>query len=262
MSGRLDRSYGHLVRVVAMRELLLRVRYPLSTLGVFVPYLVLFPVLFVGGTTVGGTVFDESLSGIIVGYFLWVLSTMAFVDISQLVENETQWGTLERHFITPFGFGAVLVVKSVIKLLFSVVLSVLLLVFMLGVTGQSLWIDPLTIVPILGFGLASVLGTGFAASGFTVLYPRTSNWLTLFTVFLLGLVAAPATGIGWFRVLPLVQASDMLQRAMGAGVRIWEFSPRALATLVLVGVFYLGFGYILFYRCQHRARRLGVLGDH
>ncbi len=49
----------------------------------------------------------DSIEGIIVGYFLWSLTVGAYQSISNDIGSEAQWGTLERHVITPLGFEPV-----------------------------------------------------------------------------------------------------------------------------------------------------------
>ena len=76
------------------------------------------------------------------------------------------------------------------------------------------------------------------------------------------LATGAALEIPWLKVLPLAHGSELLQRAMVDGVRLWECPPADLALLVAVAVGYLGFGYAVFRASTRRARRLGVLGDY
>jgi ABC-2 type transport system permease protein len=221
-----------------------------------------FVLIFYGGTSIGGPTFDRSLDGIVVGYFLWAMTTVSYRASANDITNEAQWGTLERHFMTPFGFGPVIFAKSVGTVLRSFIDSFVILLVMLLLTGTSLVIDVLTIIPITVFGLASVLGVGFAVGGVAVLYKQVGNWINLLQFGFIGLIAAPTFDVVWLKLLPLTQSSALLQRAMTDGVRIWEFDPIELTVLVLTTVFYLGFGYIVFYAAHRRARRLGVLGDY
>ncbi|OAQ54035.1 hypothetical protein HTG_00475 [Natrinema mahii] len=255
-------GYGHLIRAIVERELLVFVRYPINALGGVVTFLALFLVVFLGGREFGGQAFADSLEGIIIGYFLWMLATVALIDIGQEIGREAQWGTLERHFITPFGFGVVLLAKSVVKTVRVALLAGITLLVILLVTGERLRIDVLTVVPLVVLSLASVFGIGFALGGLSVLYKRIGDWIPLVQFAFVGLVAAPAAGIDWLHALPLVHGSDLLQRAMADGVRLWQFEARSLAALVATGVGYLVAGYAVFQSCQRRARRHGVLGDY
>ena len=255
-------TYYHLARAVLYREFLLFVRYPANAIGGIVVALFFFGVLFYGGTLLAGQALADSLSGIIVGYFLWTLAVGAYSSVSNDIGSEVQWGTLERHVTTPFGFAPVALLKGVAKVVRTFLTSAVVLGVMLVVTGTRLSLDPITVVVVAGLAITSVLGLGFAAGGVTVLYKRIGNWLNLLQFGFVVLVSAPVLDAPWTRVLPLAHGSALLQRAMVDGVRLWEFGLVDLALLVAVAVGYLAGGYVVFRYATRRARRLGVLGDY
>jgi ABC-2 type transport system permease protein len=211
---------------------------------------------------VAGQALTDSIEGIIVGYFLWTLSVGAYSSISNDIGSEVQWGTLERHVMSPFGFAPVALLKGVAKLVRTFLTSSFILAVMLVVTGTSLALPVGTVVTIAALSVVSVLGLGFAAGGITVLYKRVGNWLNLLQFGFIVLISAPAFDLGWTRFLPLAQGSALLQRAMLDGTRLWEFPLLDLAILVGTAAGYLGFGYLVFQYTTRRARRLGVLGDY
>ena len=255
-------GYYHLARAVLYREFLLFVRYPANAVGGIVVSLFFFGVLFYGGRMLAGRALTDSIEGIVVGYFLWTLSVGAYSAISNDIGSEVQWGTLERHVMTPFGFAPVALLKGAAKVVRTFLLSSVVLVVMLLVTGTDLRLHAFTIVVVATLSILSVLGLGFAAGGVTVLYKRVGNWLNLLQFGFIVLISAPALEIPWLKVLPLAHGSELLQRAMIDGDRLWEFPPADLALLVAVAVGYLGFGYAVFRASTRRARRLGVLGDY
>ncbi|MFB6251987.1 MAG: ABC transporter permease [Halobellus sp.] len=255
-------TYYHLARAVLYREYLIFVRYPANAIGGIVIGLIFFGFLFYGGRLIAGQAFTDSIEGLVVGYFLWSLSVGAYSSISNDIGSEVQWGTLERHVMTPFGFAPVALLKGVAKVVRTFLTSGILLAVMLLVTGSTLQLHLLTVVVIAGLSIVSVLGLGFAAGGVAVLYKRIGNWLNLLQFGFVGLISAPAFDLGWAKLLPLTHGSALLQRAMVDGVRLWEFDVRALALLISVAVGYLGLGYVVFRAATKRARRLGVLGDY
>ena len=255
-------GYAQLIRAVLYREYLIFVRYPANAVGGIVIALFFFGVLFYGGRMVAGQALTDSLEGIIVGYFLWTLSVGAYSSISNDIGSEVQWGTLERHVMTPFGFAPVALAKGIAKLVRTFLTSAFILVVMLLVTGTGLSLNLLTVVVVAGLTVVSVLGLGFAAGGITVLYKRVGNWLNLLQFGFIVLISAPALELGWARLLPLAHGSALLQRAMVQGTRLWEFSALDLGLLVGVAVAYLAGGYLVFQLATRRARRLGVLGDY
>ena len=255
-------TYYHLARAVLYREFLIFVRYPANAIGGIVVSLFFFGLLFYGGRLLAGQALTDSLEGIIVGYFLWTLSVGAYSSVSNDIGSEVQWGTLERHITTPFGFAPVALLKGVAKVVRTFLTSAVVLAVMLLLTGTWLSIDPLAVVVIAGLAITSVLGLGFAAGGVTVLYKRIGNWLNLLQFGFIVLISAPVFELPWTRVLPLAHGSALLQRAMVDGTRLWEFGPLELGLLVVVAVGYLAGGYLVFHYATRRARRLGVLGDY
>lgn len=255
-------GYRHLVSAVFRREVLIFLRYPANAAGLLLVNLLFFTILFVGGTMLAGQAMADSIEGIIVGYLLWMMATTSYQGVVRDVRSEASWGTLERHFITPFGFPMVMASKAVAKLVFTFIYATIILIAMLLITRTMLHIDLVTVVPIILFALGSVFGIGFAMAGITVLYKNISSWTGLVNFAIVGLVAAPVFELGWTAVLPLVQGSSMLQVAMRDGVRLWEFDPLHVLVLAVVGVGYLLIGYLVFHLCQHRARKLGTLGDY
>ena len=255
-------TYYHLARAVLYREYLIFVRYPANAIGGIVIALFFFGVLFYGGRIVAGQALEDSLEGIIVGYFLWTLSVGAYSAISNDLGSELQWGTLERHITTPFGFAPVALLKGVAKVVRTFLTSAIILAVMLLVSGTTLRLDPITVLVVAGLAITSVLGLGFAAGGITVLYKRIGNWLNLLQFGFIVLISAPVLDAPWTRVLPLAHGSALLQRAMVDGVRLWEFGLGDLGLLFAVAIGYLLGGYVVFHYATRRARRLGVLGDY
>ena len=255
-------SYYHLARAVLYREFLVFVRYPANAIGGIVIALFFFGVLFYGGRLLAGQALTDSIEGIVVGYFLWTLSVGAYSAVSNDIGSEVQWGTLERHITTPFGFAPVALLKGVAKVVRTFITSAVVLAVMLVLTGTRLNFAPVTVVVVAGLAITSVLGLGFAAGGVTVLYKRIGNWLNLLQFGFIVLISAPVLDAPWTRVLPLAHGSALLQRAMVDGVRLWEFGLVELGLLVAVAAGYLAGGYVVFHLATRRARRLGVLGDY
>jgi ABC-2 type transport system permease protein len=260
--GRRRAGYAQLAKAVLYREYLVFVRYPANAIGGIVVSVFFFGLLFYGGRMLAGRALTDSIEGIVVGYFLWTLSVGAYSAISNDIGSEVQWGTLERHVMTPFGFAPVALLKGVAKVVRTFVTSAVILGVMLVVTGTTLRLNVGTIVAISVLSIASVLGLGFAAGGITVLYKRVGSWLNLLQFGFIVLISAPAFDLGWTKFLPLALGSSMLQRAMIDGTRLWEFPLAEVAILVGVAVAYVGFGYLVFQYSTRRARRLGVLGDY
>lgn len=257
-----DRSILPLVGVVMYKQLLLLVRYPVNTLSRVVTLYIFFALIFYGGQAVAGPAITNTLDGIVVGFFLFTVAMAAYSGLSWNVTREAQWGTLERLFMSPLGFGTVMVVKTLVNVFMSFLWGFLLLALMLITTDTTLHLDPLTILPLGVLTVASVVGIGFTMAGLALVYKRIENAFQLLQFAFVGLIAAPVGGFPWLGLLPLAQGSYLTRRAMEGGVRLWEFAPAELAILVGTAVGYLLLGYYCFHRAQRRARRKGLLGHY
>jgi len=251
-----------LVRVVAYKKLLLLRRYPVNTLSQLVTLYLFFAVLFFGGQALAGPALADSLSGLIVGYMLWSMAIAAYGGLSWAVMREAQWGTLEQLYMSPYGFGTVMAVRTTVNVVESFVWGALILASMLVTTGETLALDPLTVVPLVVLTLAPVVGIGFVFGGLALVYKRIESMFQLVQFVLIGLIAAPVGLSPVIRYLPMAQGSHLLQRAMGEGVHIWEVPATDLVVLVGTGVGYLFAGYLVFLKASTVARKRGVLGHY
>lgn len=256
------RGYWYMLRTVVRFEFILMVRYPLNFVSRVVTFLVLFITIFVGGKLIGGPSFDNSVAGLLVGYYLWVMASMSHNGVANSIKAYADWGTLERHFTTPYGIWSVLLSLSLAKLIWTFVISTGILLVLMFVTGVWITVDLLTIGVLITPTIASAIGIGIAAGGFTILYKKIDSLLNLIGYVFIGLISAPAFDLGPTWLLPLAQGSALLQRTMTEGVRFWEFAPEALARLYVVAFGWFFIGFLVFTFAQRRARHLGVLGDY
>ena len=247
---------------VLRKEITTSLRYGINFLFGQVSFFLVFALIVEGGRRIGGASFGDRLGGIVVGYLVFFIAQLSFTEVAGTVTKEAQWGTLERLYLSPLGFGRVMWVTALAGLLFASVQVGGQLLLALLFTDQSLVLDLVTIVPITALGAASVLGVGFATGGAAVLYKRLENASTVFSFAVIGLISAPVERLPWLRLFPIVQANDMLGRAMRAGVRLWEFSPRSIGFLTVVGIGYLIAGYVVFRFFVRRARIRGTLGEY
>jgi ABC-2 type transport system permease protein len=255
-------SWLALLSVVARKKLILLVRYPLNTATQFLTLVALFGIIFFGGQAAVGPSITDSLGGIIVGLFIWSLAIVAFSGLSWNVTREAQWGTLERLFMSPHGFGPVMLTKMLVNVLMSFLWGATLLVVMMAVSGEWLTVDPLTVLPLGVLTLASVCGVGFLFAGLALLYKRIENAFQLVQWAFVGLIAAPAGTYPALKLLPISHGSYLLRRAMDDGVRLWEFAPTELGLLVATSTVYFIAGYYCLSRAHRRAREQGLMGQY
>jgi ABC-2 type transport system permease protein len=261
-------GYHVMLWSILYKRALLLIRYPVDTLVSIVSMYVFWAVIFFGGreaaTRMGNSpqALTPTLEGLIVGWFLWTMSTIAYAGLSQNVTEEASWGTLEQLYMSPYGFGSILASMVVANLVQSLIWGGAILTMMLLSTGQSLTVDLVTIIPVTVLTLFSVVGIGFVFAGFALVYKRIGNISQIMTFVIVGLIAAPAAEVSPMRFLPLVQGSSMLQEAMRQGTRLWQFTGFDFAILAGTAVFYSLVGYGIFILMTRRARRKGLMGHY
>jgi len=251
-----------LIRVVLHKQFLLLVRYPLNTASQFATIFAFFLVIFYSGRAVAGASLTDSLDGLIVGFFLWTMATVAYAGLSWNVTREAQWGTLERLFMSPHGFGRVMGVKTGVNILLSFLWGGVMLALMMAVTGRILAVDPLTVVPLLLLTLGSVVGIGFAFAGLALVFKRVENLFQLVQFAFVGLIAAPVGEIPALRLLPMSHGSYLTSQAMAEGIPLWGMPAWELGLLLATSISYLLAGYACFHLAQRRSRREGLLGQY
>lgn len=257
-----DGSWLHLLRAIVAKKAILLIRYPVNTFSMIASIYLIFAVIFFGGTAVAGQALTDSLSGIIIGFFLFTMTIVSYSGLSWAITREAQWGTLEQLYMSPYGFGRVMILKVCVDVAFSFMWGALILALMLLTTGRTVSFDVITILPIVVLTLASAVGIGFVFAGAAVLYKRIENAFQLVQYGFIGLIAAPVHEYPLLRFLPVSQGSALLQEAMREGTALWNLPTTDLGVLVLTAVVYAGAGYLVFLRATDRARRLGVMGQY
>jgi ABC-2 type transport system permease protein len=255
-------TLGTLLRAQAKKRLLMMYRYPVNTLSGLAMTFLFFGMIFFGGRAISGQALTDSLGGIIVGYFLWSMSMSAFSGLAWSVTRESQWGTLEQLYMSPFGYGRVMITGIVVGVAESFAWGAVTLAFMLAITGQSLHVPVETVVAFTILAVAPAVGIGFFFGGLALLFKRVENVFNIVQFVLLGLIAAPTVDVFWVRLLPISQGSYLLTRSMEMGMHLWEFPVGELALLVGTAVVYFGLGFAAFQLMARRARRQGLMGHY
>ena len=255
-------SYRTLLWAMAKKRALLMYRYPLNTFSGLAMTFLFFAMVFFGGQALSSRALTDSLGGIIVGYFLWSVALTSFSGLAWSVTRESQWGTLEQLYMSPFGYGRVMLAHITVRIVESFGWGAATLAFMLALTGESLHFPVETIVIITVLAIAPAIGLGFFFGGLALLYKRVENVFNVLQFVFLGLIASPSLDVFWVRLLPISQGSYLLAMSMQEGRRLWELPAGELALLVGTAVGYFAFGYGAFQWMSRRARRQGLMGQY
>lgn len=258
---------GTLLRMLLKRRFLITVRYRVNFIAQTVSTYLTFAVVFFGGRAAASRIvpvdqLGGTLAGLIVGWFLYVMSMSAFNGLSGMITSESRRGTLEQLYMSPYGFGRVMGCAIVTNVVFAVVFGLVVFTIALLTSGQTLSLNLLTVIAIVVCGLLSISGVGFGFGGLALIYKQIDSVTRLMQYVIILVIAAPLVDVPGARLLPLGQSSAMLQTAMRDGVRLWEFAPIDLGVLIAVAAGYLAVGYAVFHVCSRIARKRGVMGHY
>src|SRR4028118_998930 len=241
------------------------IRYPAEAIGGVVITTSVFYGLFLSARYIAGPSlqFGDRLDAIIVGYTLWSLVLFIMTDIAGGLQYESQTGTLEQLFLSPFGAPVVFVIRALASLILrlAVILSILLII--MALTGSRLEFPPMLLLPLLTV-LLGAYGLAFIMGSLALLLKRVQQILGIFQFALLFLMATPTeTWPGSLQVarwlLPMTSGAGLLRDVMARG----EALNLAGFTLALLnGIGYFTVGLMIFRFAEREAKRRGLLGGY
>ncbi len=239
-------------------------RYAFNTLSMLVSFYLVFLMVFWGARTfVGGSAqFGDTLAGIIVGFTVFYLTIYAYAELSWVLVQEAQQGTLEQLSMSPLGFGRVLLARIFAALAFRVGIMVVLLVAMMATTGRWLSFDLPTVIPLLVLTVASAQGLGFLMGGLAIVFKQIQAALGILQFLFFALIAAPVDTFPAVKYLPLAWGTDLLGRAMIDGTSLLGLPAADVALLVGNATVYFGGGFAVFKLFERVARNRGLLGHY
>lgn len=238
-------------------------RYYFNTISGLATFLIFFYLIFFGVKAIGGSTvnFTDTLEGIIVGYFMWMMFIFSFQGVAWGIIDEAQRGTLEQVFVSPIGFEYQMLFRMISDFVFNVLFAVPLMYFVAYTTGKRLSFDLGTLLYLLVVGTLSALGVGMILGGIALVFKRISSFIQIVTIGSLGFTMFDLSKL-WYRFLPMSQAAHLMRRLAVEGVRFHQFTISDHLILWLVALVYLMAGVVVFRGFEKRAMRTGTLGQY
>ncbi|MEL6439581.1 MAG: ABC transporter permease [Cyanobacteria bacterium J06621_8] len=248
------------------RNWILFTRYPAEALGKVLAITIFFCLLFFGSNYLAGGAtaqFGERLDAIIVGYILWTLVQLSINEISLELQTESQVGTLEQIFLSPFGALRVFLARSLASSAFNLLLILLALIIILIITGSRLYFAPSLLLPLFTT-LMSAYGLAFITGAIVLIFKRIGQLLGLLQFPVLFLFVTPfETWQGLSRLfgflLPMTPSITMLRSLMVQG---GSFNGVLYSFCLLNGFCYFSLGLVIFRIAERFARKQGKLGGY
>ena len=117
-------------------------RYLFNTGAMVTVMYVIFLGMFWGVKSIAGAgVTQSSLDSMVIGYVLWMSAMFSLQGTGSVVLSESQRGTLEQIYLSPFGADIVFFFKSVTSTLFNFVILTLMLYLTMLTTGRVLSVN-------------------------------------------------------------------------------------------------------------------------
>lgn len=242
---------------------ILQIRYWTQMLtdifGSYVTFLMIFL-----GTELSGIEIKtgNTLSYLIVGYWVAKFVTNAFNSIGTYLSNEMAMGTLEQMYLTPFPFLYIMFSRALASLLYSFVLNILVLILMMLTTGKWLHVDVLSIAPLVLIALVQAYSFSICMAGLTLIFRRVTAFGQVVSMMLVTFLAAPQNISPIVRYLPLNQTWHLVSRVMVTGVSLWSAPISSLFFIVIQTIILVWISLIIYRVCDQIVRRRGLLGQH
>ena len=265
---------------VVRREWTIFIRYPSWIIALFI-WPVIFPMGYIltaralsgidgsGLTTFQNTTgLTEYVGYIAVGTMIWMWQNIVLWAVGYSLRNEQMRGTLESNWLSPTWRFAYLLGSSIpqlVSMFMLMLVSGLEYAFLFKVDfSGSLW---LTLLVILA-AIPSVYGLGFAFASVVITLKEANAFVFLvrgIVMVFCGITYPLAILPDWMQsVSQWLPQTYIIHAVRTAALSTEGFSAIAfdLKMLVIFGIIWLAFGYLLFNMMERRARQTGAIGQY
>ena len=253
------------------RTLALMRRYPVNTVSTIIVLWMFFMGLVLGSRAIAGAVGPASpvaTGTSLVGFLIWFYAIAAIMGIAGDVAMESQTGTIEQVYLSPFGPPLIFVTRQVAGLVMTTIQIIGIALLAILVTSVSVHWKLDQMIPILLIMMFGLYGVGLIFGGLALIFKQIGNLLAIIQFALLFITMAPIEDLhGPIRLFakgfPLSQGAAMLrevaQGRTGLG-SLW--TSRDLLYLLICSAIYLIIGIVIYGRLDAYARRRGTIGQY
>jgi len=235
-------------------------RYLFNTGAMVVVMYILFLGMFWGVKAIGGAgITTTSLDSMVIGYVLWMSALFALQGTGGVVQSESERGTLEQLYLSPYGADVIFLFKSITATLFNFLVITLMLYLTMATTGRVLRVDLLYFYPVLFVTLLSLTGIGFMLGGIGLIHKRIGAVYGLLSFGLIGLMLLPVYPLSGFSFIPFVAGAHTLNEHVVNGT---EFPVWWHLFVLGNSLLYLWIGLAVFRLFERKARRLNKMGQY
>ncbi|MDI3269779.1 MAG: hypothetical protein QJR00_03650 [Bacillota bacterium] len=253
-----------LLKTLWKKQLLEFARYWVQTVGDNMNTLIVVLAVVLGARLAGSgsPTLGETLDAVVVTLFLWAIGMYLLSAFSWDLVTEANWGTLEQLMMSPYDFRFIAVFRSAIMVLLYIFEYILILAVGLAITGRTLTLDLITLLPLLLLVVVAALGVGLFVAGIALIHKRIQSVVNLLQWVVLTLVVAPVGLSPLFALPPMSAPAALIREAMTQGVRLSQFSWTSLAVAGGLSLLYFLLGWAFFGHQERKARREGLLAQY
>lgn len=253
----------NLLKANTRKEYIELKRYLPNTISMLATFYILFIGMFFGIKLIGSPdTMEVNIQYTIVNFIFWFLAMNVMNFIGWAITNEALRGTLEQLYMSPLGAWRILLSRLVGSLAINIILMIALLYLAMFTAGQWLYLDPITLLPILIFTLFSMFGFAYMVAGLSIIFKQVQAFLQILQFILAAMTFIPLSVTPYLAFAPFVKGVDMMRNAMIYNLSITEFSFMDFGVLIANAVIYFILGLILFWRCERVAMNKGLLGHY
>jgi ABC-2 type transport system permease protein len=249
------------------KQLLTAWTYRMNTLTAM--FTIGFVFIGIGFLMTQGTMSQEEIGPMFVGYLAWFYAMGAIGDLSWGMRSEINAGTLEQLSMSPTPIGIILLGRVFANFIISTAQLLIqgsVLALLLHVQLPMRW----EAVVVLGITLVGVFGFGFMLAGATLVFKQIESLANLFQnvlMFFNGMLLPVAVMPGWLaafsRTMPTTQGVYIMQRLLlddESMVILWQ--DGSMIWLLIHSMIYFIIGWVVFSACENIARTQGTLGQY
>lgn len=231
--------------------------------------LVMMGIVFIGiGFIIGGgQVSTRQLTYTLIGYSMWLYSSIVISGMCRDLLGEAQAGTLEQIFMSPVPVFLILIGRSLATLITATINILLFAVVILWTLKVNISLQWQGLV-IFIITMAGLFGFGFIIAGMTLIFKRvgelaglTANALLFLNGSMLPVEQFPRWLALVAKTLPTTQGIILLRDTllkMQPLYELWE--DGGLLLLCSQSIIYFGGGLLVFIWCARKAKLQGTLG--
>ena len=265
---------------VMKREWVIFLRYPSWFISLFI-WPIIFPLSYIftahalAGKNGIGLLQFESITGVqdyagymAIGTIIWMWQNVVLWNVGGSLRNEQMRGTLESNWLSPTWRFAYLLGSSapqLLSMLMFLTVSAIEFVLIFGVQFEgSFW---LTLLAVL-VAIPSIYGLGFAFASLVINIKEANAFVFLvrgMVMVFCGITYPISILPEWMRSVSLWLPQTYIIHAIRTAALSTDGYPAIaldLKILVLFGIFWLTFGYLVFNWMERRARRTGAIGQY